>query len=428
MRHPNRSPALLLALALSSLTAVALLRAAALVGHAEPAAASEDIAHRFYAAANAVIQTGDPAPIDAVVASDLVAHGPLAAPAPGRSGLARTLFALHATAPGLQLVVEALTASGDQAVARIGIEGGTRAFLGAAVGVDQAAPWPALEVLRVADGRIVERWAVDDRLGDLRPLLRVPLGDLPAGPAVVGLARLAYAPGAAGPLHTDRGPAVALVEEGGFALRAEGPAQLLRAPAAGAPGPWRPVPVGTEVALVPGDQILLPAATRRAFRNAGRGPATLLTATVFDAESRGLGSRVLTGTLPWSAAWPVRSWQGIRVQHIAGGVATMLPGEGCTIALGRAALAPGARLPLVPSDGVALVAVEAGTLDPATTGEAARARPGAPGEAPASPNAEAALTAGDGVLLGEGRAGALGSAGAGPVVVLVATVTGASTR
>ena len=106
----------------------------------------------------------------------------------------------------------------------------------------------------------------------------------------------------------------------------------------------------------------------------------------------------------------------------------MLPGEGCTIALGRAALAPGARLPLVPSDGVALVAVEAGTFDPATTGEATRTGPGAPGEAPATLNAEAALTAGDGVLLGEDMAGKLGSAGAGPVVVLVATVTGASTR
>lgn len=102
-----------------------------------------------------------------------------------------------------------------------------------------------------------------------------PSAELPS-PAVLGLLRTAYDPGATTVLGPDDWPTLRYVEAGTITFRIEGPASVARMSATGGPGPAAPVPSGMEVALRPGDAIFLPAGTPHQIRNGGTEQALLL--------------------------------------------------------------------------------------------------------------------------------------------------------
>src|SRR3954465_8477965 len=60
------------------------------------AAANVDLVRRFYGAAEAVLATGEAAPLDAFVAPDLTEHPAQPGAASGRDGFVRALLALRA--------------------------------------------------------------------------------------------------------------------------------------------------------------------------------------------------------------------------------------------------------------------------------------------------------------------------------------------
>ncbi len=86
---------------------------------APPVAASgnTDVIRRFYAAANETIATGDTTALHAVVAAHFVDQDPVPGMKPDRSGLESYLAALHAAVPNMELLVEAIVAGGDRAMA-----------------------------------------------------------------------------------------------------------------------------------------------------------------------------------------------------------------------------------------------------------------------------------------------------------------------
>src|SRR4029453_18043725 len=132
------------------------------------------LVRRFYAAANAVLTTGDGFLLADTVAPDLVEQPARPGSATGRDGLVRALLSLRATFPGLTLVVDDLRAAdGDQVLARVHAAGaGSGAFLGRPVPTSPAR-WGPLEVWRIADGRLAERW------GDPNPVVLLQLGQAP---------------------------------------------------------------------------------------------------------------------------------------------------------------------------------------------------------------------------------------------------------
>ena len=122
-----RRPIVLLATIILAVATAGVFTSAAWlmpVTTAEPTTAGEQVARRFYEAVNTAIATGDPAPLQAIVADDFVAGDSLLGIPTGRAGLEATLADLHATSPTIRLEIAALVASGDRVMARIDIAGG----------------------------------------------------------------------------------------------------------------------------------------------------------------------------------------------------------------------------------------------------------------------------------------------------------------
>lgn len=223
-RTPPSRPTLLLACILALATALTLLGAslAFIDRSAPPPPVDEDVvdtgaviavAHHFYAAVNDVLRTGDPAPLATIIAPDLVEHHGRA-DASGAEGLVRTLLAERATWPGMRLLVDEIRATGPDevavwvhAVASPGVS-----VLGFTV-TALLESWGPMELLRIADERIAERWANGGE-----SLLIEPLGQLPPvdteDQTVMTVERRTYSLGAADELVGGIAPRLLYVEAG----------------------------------------------------------------------------------------------------------------------------------------------------------------------------------------------------------------------
>ena len=218
-------PVLLLTCCLTLATAYALLgAAAAFTDHPAPTqttvdipstAAATTLVQRFYATVNDVLHTGAVAPLAAVIAPGLVEH-PGRAGDSGAAGLARTLLAERTTWPGIRIVVDDIRATGPDAVtAWVHPEAANPpAVIGFAVPAVPSA-WGPIEVLRIADGRIAERWASGSDALLLEPVGQLPPIDVEAH-TVVKVELHTVEPGASHELlgGGDAGPRLLYVQAG----------------------------------------------------------------------------------------------------------------------------------------------------------------------------------------------------------------------
>jgi hypothetical protein len=389
---------------------VVLIAGSFLLQPAAPAVASgnSDVIRRFYAAANVTIATGDTTALHAVVAPHFVDQDPVPGMKPDRGGLESYLTALHALVPDTELLVEAVVAGGDQAMARVAVRGGRKqASLSGAV-VDHPEPWGQVDVFRIAGGKVVERWSQTDDLTLVRPVIEVPL-DLPApSPRVVSLDRLTLEPNAgwSPPLA---GPRLVYLESGALRLDVSPPE----------PAPGKPHHVETdaliggrsdasqELSLSTGGSSLVPSGAGLTMTNTGEGKAWVL--VVAFSEPRSPGGAPITPILP----------PGVTGQTLAGGLGTDVQVGPAALALSRVTLARNARLSLSSADGPVLIAVEGGHMVVETWGRAwlRRGRDGIS----VYPNEEF-MGRGDGLLMHQGGLATLHIAGNGPAVVHLLTL------
>jgi steroid delta-isomerase-like uncharacterized protein len=106
--------------------------------------------------------------IDALFAPDFVEHQN--GIGPGRDGVKGSIRALRAAFPDLHLEVADAIAQDDRAWIRLrgtGTHGG--AFMGVPA-TGRAIEVDVIDIIRIADGRIVEHWGVADRLGVVQQL------------------------------------------------------------------------------------------------------------------------------------------------------------------------------------------------------------------------------------------------------------------
>ena len=267
--------------------------------------------------------------------------------------------------------------------------------------------WGPLEVLRIADGRVVERWG-----GRPDSALFEPLGEtaLPASPPSTGssslvLHRLHLAPRARVQVDDGADLGLVVVEDGAVTVE----------PQAGVPD--RPV------ALAAGGTFFAPGGAPYALRNPGSVPAETLVIALLALEETAHGD---AGAHPAAqpsvdrTALPATRTPGVATQILTG-VGGVQPSAGGRLAVGRIRLAPGADLALSGAPGPLVVAVEAGGVDVAVadgrvwaTGADGRDWP---------PLTQAALTAGDGARLTAGAETTLRAASDEPAVLLIVTLT-----
>jgi steroid delta-isomerase-like uncharacterized protein len=114
---------------------------------------------------------GNLAEFDQIVAADLTEHAELPPGLPsGREGVKGLITALRSAFPDLKYTIEDITADHDKVWARLTARGtNTGSFMGAPP-TGKPVRVEVIEVARIADGKLIEHWAVADNLGMLKQL------------------------------------------------------------------------------------------------------------------------------------------------------------------------------------------------------------------------------------------------------------------
>jgi hypothetical protein len=357
-----------------------------------PATSDTDTIHRFYAAINDVIATGDPSRLDAVVAPYFVARNPLPGVEAGRGGLEQYLVTLHHVDASLRLVPEVVAAVGDLAVARVTVRRAQEPPIFAGATVDPP-PWGSVDVLRIAENTIVERWGDTDGIGLVRLLAEHPV-DLPApAPRIATIDRFALDAGAQ--WHSQAtGPHLLFAEEG--ALRVKGQEEAgLGSEAA---------PAQQTARLIAGESMVVPAGASFVVTNVGGGAARVVVVKFAVAQS--LGGAPITATLPPDVAG----------KTLANGITTDVEVGPAVLTMGQMILGSGTQISLAGAEGLILIAVDAGHVG-ITVSQPAWILSGA--NRMSHQGREATLAPGDGALLHSEGFAVLRNAGDDPVSALV---------
>jgi steroid delta-isomerase-like uncharacterized protein len=112
--------------------------------------------------------------IDGAVSPDFVEHEVGPGQGGGRDGL-KTIIALLRTAfPDLEARVEDVFAAGDRLCARVRFSGTHAGEFQGLPATGRHAEWEAIDICRIADGRLAEHWGQIDRLGLLQQLGAIP--------------------------------------------------------------------------------------------------------------------------------------------------------------------------------------------------------------------------------------------------------------
>lgn len=108
--------------------------------------------------------------VDEVFAEDLVDHNPQPGQQPGRDGFRQVIDLYHEVFPDLRITNEDVIADGDRAVLRwsaVGTHEGDQ--LGLPV-THQQVRMTGIDIVRIADGRVVERWGEANALEMMQQL------------------------------------------------------------------------------------------------------------------------------------------------------------------------------------------------------------------------------------------------------------------
>jgi len=108
----------------------------------------------------------------------------------GRAGTRQAISMYVKAFPDLSFTVDDMIAEGDKVVTRYTTHGTHRGALGPIPATGRRVAVSSVDIVRIADGKIVEEWGLDDRLAMLQQL-----GVIPAALGAVFLAGIAAGAG-----------------------------------------------------------------------------------------------------------------------------------------------------------------------------------------------------------------------------------------
>ncbi len=125
------------------------------------------VAQRLY---KEVINEGNLAVVDEIVAEEYVNHNEAPGQAPGREGLKQIITLFRTAFPDLDVTIERMLAEGDQVMVHETIQGTHKGEFFSIAPTGKQVTAPVMNVYRVADGKIAERWGIVDELSILQQL------------------------------------------------------------------------------------------------------------------------------------------------------------------------------------------------------------------------------------------------------------------
>jgi steroid delta-isomerase-like uncharacterized protein len=142
-------------------------------GEAQPSGAETNkvVARRF---GEEVWGRGDVRAADEVLAEDFIEHNPVPGQGPGREGHKQVLKVWRAAFPDLRISVDDLLADGDRVGLRWTAHATHRGELMGTPATGRRVTLTGIEILRIVDGRIVERWSEFNNTEMLQQLGALP--------------------------------------------------------------------------------------------------------------------------------------------------------------------------------------------------------------------------------------------------------------
>jgi steroid delta-isomerase-like uncharacterized protein len=109
--------------------------------------------------------------IDQVLSADFVDHSQLPPGVPsGREGVKALVKALRTAFPDFKATIERQIAEGDFVVQHVTATGTMKGDFAGMPASGKRASWQAIHISRLANGKVVEHWSVQDQLGMLQQL------------------------------------------------------------------------------------------------------------------------------------------------------------------------------------------------------------------------------------------------------------------
>ena len=121
-----------------------------------------------------LFSSGNQEALEEVIAPDAVDHNAPPGLAPGLEGVRQTLGMFRAAFPDLRITAEDLLAEGDRVAARITATGTHRGEFQGLPPTGKQVTISGIEIVRIANGRVVERWGQFDNLGMLQQMGALP--------------------------------------------------------------------------------------------------------------------------------------------------------------------------------------------------------------------------------------------------------------
>jgi steroid delta-isomerase-like uncharacterized protein len=137
-------------------------------------AQNKTIARRFN---EEVWGRGDQATLEELLDPDFVDHDALPGQAPGREGHKQILAAFHSAFPDLNVTTEDIVTEGEKVVSRWTARGTHHGELLGIAPTGNEVTIKGIDVLRVAEGRIAERWSQFNSLEMMQQLGAVPTSE-----------------------------------------------------------------------------------------------------------------------------------------------------------------------------------------------------------------------------------------------------------
>ena len=130
------------------------------------------IVQRFFVK---VVNEGNLAAMDDFFTVDYIDHAAPSGTPPGAEGAKQFLSAVRISFPDLHLTIEEMIAERDKVMVLLTVRGTHKGELIGIPPTGKQATWKGVDILRIADSKIAERWVLRDHLFMMQQLVIIPL-------------------------------------------------------------------------------------------------------------------------------------------------------------------------------------------------------------------------------------------------------------